>query len=156
TLIELLVVVLIIGILSAVALPQYEKAAGKARLTEAITALKAITDAQEVYFMANGEYTNDLSLLDVSINPAGKYFEYRCRGGDGTSLSAVRTCFADPKLADYPTLEFHLQQVGNDSFVGKHWCQVGNITSDKAKALCRTVGPVDTSMTSGKFFLIGG
>jgi len=58
TLIELLVVVLIIGILSAVALPQYQKSVTRARMAEALIATKAIYDAEQIYHMENGEYTN--------------------------------------------------------------------------------------------------
>ena len=67
TLIELLVVVLIIGILAAVALPQYQKAAEKSKLTQAIAVIKTIADAQERFFVANGEYTRDMDQLDITV-----------------------------------------------------------------------------------------
>ena len=51
TLIELLVVVLIIGILSAVALPQYTVAVEKARATEALANIKVIEDQMKLYLM---------------------------------------------------------------------------------------------------------
>ena len=66
TLIELLVVVLIIGILAAVALPQYRKAVEKAKATQGITMLKSIYQAAVVYYMANDAWPNKLEDLDVS------------------------------------------------------------------------------------------
>ena len=67
TLIELLVVVLIIGILSAVALPQYEKAVEKSRATQAFTLLKSLYAAQASYYMANGRYATSFDELDVEM-----------------------------------------------------------------------------------------
>ena len=67
TLIELLVVVLIIGILAAVALPQYQQAVDKARYAELISLVSTLAKAEEIYFMPNGQYTDDFSELDISL-----------------------------------------------------------------------------------------
>ena len=69
TLIELLVVVLIIGILAAVALPQYFKAVEKSRATEALSVLGTIAAAEERYRLASSDntYTDKFSDFDVSF-----------------------------------------------------------------------------------------
>ena len=67
TLIELLVVVLIIGILAAIALPQYQKAVEKAYFAEAVVQVKALGNAEKIYFLANGEYTRNWEDLDVGF-----------------------------------------------------------------------------------------
>lgn len=90
TLIELLVVVLIIGILSAVALPQYQKAVEKSRVATMYPLIKSLVDAEQVYFTANGEYTCDLSQLDIDFN-----------FGEPFSEGYYTGTFADQKTKDW-------------------------------------------------------
>lgn len=67
TLIELLVVVLIIGILSAVALPQYQTAVERSRATEALTQMNAIRTAMERYHSQHETWPTSFNQLDVDI-----------------------------------------------------------------------------------------
>ena len=67
TLIELLVVVLIIGILTAIALPQYQKAVVKSRYAGMKPLVHAIAAAEKVYYLSNGSYTSNFDDLDVQL-----------------------------------------------------------------------------------------
>ena len=81
TLIELLVVVLIIGILAAVALPQYQVAVLKSRTMGFMPLMKAIEEAQLVYRMANGNFTTDFTELDINMPDGGSIEEETLEAG---------------------------------------------------------------------------
>lgn len=69
TLIELLVVVLIIGILAAVALPQYATAVEKSRATEALSLMSAVADSAERYRLQKDIWPGptEFNKLDIEV-----------------------------------------------------------------------------------------
>ncbi len=68
TLIELLVVVLIIGILAAVALPQYQRVVAKSRISAMLPLVSSIAKANEAYYMANGIYATGENAKQLDLD----------------------------------------------------------------------------------------
>ncbi len=158
TLIELLVVVLIIGILAAIAVPQYQKAVYKSRAVEAVSLLKALANAEEVYYLANGEYTGDITELDVLVPEELQTTWGNPLFDDKYSYTCARKseCSAGTKNGNLPGFQFnfiHSEDAGVDA--GKHYCIGG---SDIRNSICRSMGKVDESRTEswavGKYFII--
>ena len=67
TLIELLVVVLIIGILAAVAVPQYQKAVGKARLAELKSIVPTYLNAIHLAYLETGKRNPQDNTLSIDL-----------------------------------------------------------------------------------------
>ena len=68
TLLELLVVVLIIGILAAIALPQYQRSVEKAKLSEALINFKTIKESVARYILSHGYPNKHIYLKDFPLD----------------------------------------------------------------------------------------
>lgn len=68
TLLELLVVVLIIGILAAIALPQYRMTVGKAKFTTLKNMTRSLVESLQRYYLANNVYPSKYTDLDISFD----------------------------------------------------------------------------------------
>lgn len=68
TLVELLVVVLIIGILSSVALPQYTKAVKKARGVQVVSTVSSLAKAMNMAYLEDGRYQRSYMSYDGALH----------------------------------------------------------------------------------------
>ncbi len=88
TLIELMIVVAIIGILAAIAIPNFLKFQAKSKQSEAKTNLKAIYTAETSYF---GEYNEYSTFEDINWEPVGTQvrYQYLLQSSLGSAESAT-------------------------------------------------------------------
>ena len=140
TLIELLVVVLIIGILAAVALPQYQKAVGKSRVAHMLSVAGAIRQAEEAYYLASGAYTQDWDSLSISFNGtvSGKTLTLSnnmvLELNDGSVGGAALFAITWDKLEDIQLMGGLTHSTWD--FAGKNLCYASS-SSEKAKEICK-------------------
>lgn len=95
TLIELLVVIIIIGILSAIALPSFLNQANKARSSEAKTYVGSINRAQQAHILENPEFVtanSGFAQLGLGISTQTENYTYTIKGETfGASAKAIPT-----------------------------------------------------------------
>ncbi|MDR0291779.1 MAG: prepilin-type N-terminal cleavage/methylation domain-containing protein [Elusimicrobium sp.] len=158
TLIEILVVVLIIGILSAVAIPQYNTAVKKSRAGEAFIQIKALKTAMDVYMLAAGQPAEKFSDLDIEIPNTSP-----C-----SSTASVTDCVANarwrfeiwptgPAARILPAQDLVIAWYDEKSSAGLRnafGCDVllGRDSTNVNRQVCRSLGGVLANVTTWEYY----
>lgn len=146
TLIELLVVVVIIGILAAVAVPQYQRAVSKSRYVQVMTWANAVAGSASVYKMANGSYPPSLEDLDITL--PGKLSDnkksvslngYSCRLFMGES-NATDSVLCSRGSAEHQYVGYRILFAG--ALDGQRFC-LAQKEDQEASNLCVSLGGKD-------------
>lgn len=153
TLIELLVVVLIIGILAAVALPQYNTAVEKARATEALTLMNAISESAQRYKFQHDYWPPldgwDKLDIDVPAVPGtttnergGKNFKLTMTPQNSNINSGVFTVSAErriTKTANKYTLTTTVTEENDGTFTTVRSCTPGSAAATGGIQACAAI-----------------
>lgn len=107
TLIELLVVIIIIGILSAIALPAFLNQANKAKQSEGKQYISSINKGQQAYYAENTKFGNDVATLGLGLKTATTNYDYKV-----TAASASADATATPNSSTIASLKGYAGGVG--------------------------------------------
>ena len=146
---ELLIVVLIIGILSAIALPQYQRSVLKSRFAALKPITEAIKVAQEAYYMEHGEYAEEMQDLQIQSNQTGE--------------QDTHIVFSEEEGHDYVqatsgilTNRYTRYLDHSENFAGNIYCEAPS-ADEKAKGVCLAEGGTDPQEHKGYLlYLLAG
>ena len=150
TLIELLVVVLIISILAAVAVPQYQKAVDKTRYIQILSLNKKIWESQKRYHLANGVYAGRFTDLDIEVpepkstqQPSEDIEYYYYKWGFCWITGVYTAC--QMNVGNGYVRDF----IDHNPNLKQHQCWAAPKESKRANALCKALTGQSSSKENG-------
>ncbi len=150
TLTELLTAVLIVGVLAAVAMPQYVRSVERARATEAMASIKAINDAIYTYYVAQEQCPVRFSQLVTSLPASntqtasidGKHFTFALgtapNNVPGTSCPGVLATRISGSGYSYRIWNPYTSTTANASL--ELQCEPLSASDEKSKSVCESLG----------------
>ena len=135
TLIELMVVVAIVGVLSAIAIPQYQNYVARAQVAEGFSLLASGKMAVSEYYNENGSFPTDnaTARLGAANTIIGKYVGSVTVGNAGALTVAYNTTTAHEKLQGK---NFVLTPTDNGGSIS--WaCGIGTVGVDYLPNSCQ-------------------
>lgn len=112
TLIEVMIVVVIIGILSAIAYPNYSEYVRRGARADAMTLLLDAANKQEQFFVDNREYSNDLEAIGVPTATENGYFNVTLENVTNDTFRIVATAAAGPVQGDQQCPALTIDELG--------------------------------------------
>lgn len=128
TLIELLVVIIIIGILSAIALPSFLNQANKAKQSEAKTYVGSMNKGQQAYYAENNTFSTSIDSLGVGIKTQTSNYLYSCTGSGNAGSSCFGNSTNTQSLRSYAGSVYFLTTAatGGDATTSSILCETGS------------------------------
>ena len=156
TLIELLVVIIIIGILSAIALPSFLNQAKKARQSEAKTYVGSLNRGQQAFYTENDAFTSNVDSMGVGITTQTANYLYTALAGGttGTTLFAANyssSANGGSGLKNYGGV-VSLKTAGADSEVTSQafMCETVSVDDPGSVAVSTSASSTTCTPTTGK------
>ena len=156
TLIELLVVIIIIGILSAIALPSFLNQAKKARQSEAKTYVGSLNRGQQAFYTENDAFTTSVDAMGVGVATQTANYLYTALAGGttGTTLFAANyssSANGGSGLKNYGGV-VSLRTAGANSEVTSQafMCETVSVDSPGSAAVSTSASTTACTPTTGK------
>lgn len=131
TLIELMIVVAIIGILAAIAIPNFLAYQARAKQSEAKSNLAAIHTGETAYFAENNQYIDNFGAIGFSVTGQTQRYSYELASADIEPATAITPAACNTTGLDAITPGSAFTAAATGNIDGDDDCDVWTIDDEK-------------------------